>query len=142
MNGKAKITRHAIIDSGMPDFIFLGIVSAEPDYRLSVMLNRHLAIDLRHSQTDIREVRGKDETTWSRFTTTPLKLSLVSNKSRGQILIRKLKNIDYLLVIHNADDGKNAGALAASVRKCPEVTAVFVFESLEIGDSNLALLVQ
>ncbi|MCU0410633.1 MAG: IPExxxVDY family protein [Bacteroidales bacterium] len=142
MNGKAKITRHAIIDSGTPDFIFLGIVSAEPDYRLSVMLNRHLAIDLRHSQTDIREVRGKDETTWSRFTTTPLTLSLVSNKSRGKILIRKLKNIDYLLVIHNADDGKNAGALAASVRKCPEVTAVFLFESLEIGDRNLPLLVQ
>jgi hypothetical protein len=142
MNGKAKITRHAIIDSGTPDFIFLGIVSAEPDYRLSVMLNRHLAIDLRHSQTDICEVRGKDETTWSRFTTTPLTLSLVSNKSRGKILIRKLKNIDYLLVIHNADDGKNAGALAASVRKCPEVTAVFLFESLEIGDRNLPLLVQ
>jgi len=142
MNGKAKITRHAIVDSGMPDFIFLGIVSAEPDYRLSVMLNRHLAIDLRHSQTDICEVRGKDETAWSRFTTTPLTLSLVSNKSRGKILIRKLKNIDYLLVIHNADDGKNAGALAAAVRKCPEVTAVFVFESLETGDRNLALLVQ
>jgi hypothetical protein len=142
MNGKAKITRHAIIDSGMPDFIFLGIVSAEPDYRLSVMLNRHLAIDLRHSQTDICEVRGKDETTWSRFTTTPLTLSLVSNKSRGKILIRKLKNIDYLFVIHNAEDGKNAGALAAAVRKCPEVTAVFVFESLEIGDRNLSLLVQ
>jgi len=142
MNGKAKITRHAIIDSGMPDFVFLGIVSTEPDYRLSVMLNRHLAIDLRHSQTDICEVRGKDETTWSRFTTTPLTLSLVSNKSRGKILIRKLKNIDYLLVIHSADDGKNAGALAAAVRKCPEVTAVFLFESLEIGDRNLSLLVQ
>lgn len=142
MNGKAKITRHAIIDSGIPDYIFLGIVSAEPDYRLSVMLNRHLSIDLRHSQTDIREGKGTDETTWSHFTTTPLTLSLVSNKSRGKILIKKLKNIDYLLVIHNAADRKNAGSLAAAVRKCPEVTAVFVFESLETGDRNLALLVQ
>lgn len=142
MSGQKKITRHTISDSGIPDFLFLGIVSAEPDYRLSVMLNRHLATDLRHSQTDIKEGKGIDESTWSRFTTTPLTLSLVSNKSSGKILVRKLKNIDYLLVLHDTADRRDAESLAASVRKCPEVMAVFLFESQEISDRNLSLLVR
>lgn len=142
MSTKAKITRHSITDAGKPFFLFLGIVSSEPDYRLSVMLNRHLAIDLRKSQTDIHQGKGKDEAAWSLFITTPLKLSLVSNKSTGKILVRKLKNIDYLLVLHDISDRKDAGALASSVRQCPEVTAVFLFDSLEIDDRNLSLLVQ
>lgn len=142
MSAKEKITRHTISDSGKSYFFFLGIVSSEPDYRLSVMLNRHLAIDLRHSQNDIFEGKDKNEGTWSRFITTPLKISLVSNKSRGKILVRKLKNIDYLLVLHDIADRNNAESLASSVRKCPEVTAVFLFDSLEITDRNIPLLVQ
>jgi hypothetical protein len=142
MSSRRKFTRHKIGSREIPDFIFLGIVSSEPDYRLSVMLNRHLGIDLRHSQTDISDETGPSDQRYSRFTTNPVTLSLVSNRNQGKSLIRKLKNIDYLLILHGPPDRKQAEALAASVRRSSEVTAVFVFESKEINDSNLSLLGQ
>ena len=104
------------------------------------MLNRHLGIDLRRSPADIIEGAGSGEKRYSLFTTTPPSLSLASNRCSGKTLIRKLKSIDYLLIIHGASDRKQAEALATTVRKIGEVTAVFVLDSRETDDRNLALL--
>jgi hypothetical protein len=59
----------------------------------------------------------------------------------GGTLLRKLKNIDFLLQIHGTPDRKQAGALAASLRSIPEVTAVFLFDSRDLNDKNIALLI-
>ena len=56
-------------------------------------------------------------------------------------MIRKLKNIDFLLLIHGAPDRKLAEKLAAEVRNIPEVTAVFLFDSRDLSDKNIPLLV-
>jgi hypothetical protein len=140
MSPAGKITKHTIKTEETPAFLFLGIVSSEPDYRLSVMLNRHLGIDLRKKSEEITEGSGNEIRTYSVFTTTPLTFSLISNRSMGGTLLRKLKNIDFLLQIHGTPDRKQAETLATSVRDIPEVTAVFLFDSREPGDKNIALL--
>ena len=53
MSTEKKITRHSIGTGETQPFFFLGLVSAEPDYRLSVMINRHLGTDLRKSNEDL-----------------------------------------------------------------------------------------
>lgn len=141
MSPAGKITKHIIRSEEPPPFLFLGIVSTEPDYRLSVMLNRHLGIDLRKKPEEITENSGDKTHSWSVFTTAPLTFSLISNRSMGGTLLRKLKNIDFLLQIHGTPDRKQAEKLAASLRSIPEVTAVFLFDSRDLGDKNIALLV-
>ncbi len=141
MSPEKKITKHLIRSEETPAFLFLGIVSSEPDYRLSVMLNRHLGIDLRKRPEEITDGTGFGSHSYSIFTTTPSTLSLISNRSMGSTFIKKLKNIDFLLQIHGAPDRKQAEILVSSVRAIPEVTAVFVFDSRDISDRNIALLV-
>lgn len=141
MSPAGKITKHIIKTEEAPAFLLLGIVSSEPDYRLSVMLNRHLGIDLRKKPVEITEGSGDKTHSYSVFTTAPLTFSLISNRSMGGTLLKKLKNIDFLLQIHGSQDRKMAGTLAASLRDIPEVTAVFLFDSRDISDKNIALLV-
>lgn len=142
MSPVKKITRHIIKADETPAFLFLGIVSSEPDYRLSVMLNRHLGIDLRKRPEEVSAGAGTETHSFSVFTTTPPALSLVSNRSAGITLLKKLKNIDFLLLIHGVPDRKKAENLTASVRNIPEITAVFLFDSRDFSDRNIALLVQ
>jgi hypothetical protein len=139
---REKVTRHTIFSAEPAEFLFLGLVTSEPDYRLTVMLNRQLSISLQHNDIDIVAGSGDDAPHFSVFTTSPLMLSLVTNRIPGNFLIRKLKTIDYFLVIHGVPDRVKAENLAAQIRKHPDITAVFLFNSTLIADRNIKLLVQ
>ena len=140
MSRERKITRHTI-DSAVPKpFLFLGVVSAEPDYRLSVMINRHLGTDLRKCPADIIIETATGTRNFSRFSPKNRTFTLVSNRSGGSVLLKKLKNIDYILVPAQQDDMKTSEQLAASLRLIPEITAVFMLDSSESADRNIALL--
>ncbi|MDX9772297.1 MAG: IPExxxVDY family protein [Bacteroidales bacterium] len=135
-----KIARHTIINEETPAFFFLGVVSSEPDYRLSVMMNRHLGTDLRKCPEDIITSTTTGNHLFTRFVSGAHGLSLVSNRSEGSMLIHKLQNIDFLLVISGQHDRKKAEEMVNSVREISEVTAVFLFDSRKISDRNLTLL--
>ncbi len=141
MKERGKITKHTIPEEEIPDFFFLGLATSEPDYRLSVILNKKFGISLSHHSKDILDGSGESASVFSVFTTVPAIISLVSNKSQGVFLIRKLKNIDFFLVVHGVPDRKKAESLAAETRKIPEITAVFIFNSSEIKDKKVKLLV-
>ena len=142
MSREKKITRHTIGTGEPQPFCFLGVVSTEPDYRLSVMINRHLGTDLRRSNEDVIITTPAGTQHFSRFTPENSAFSLISNRSGGSVLLRKMKNIDYLLVPGGVHDRKEADDLAASLRIIPEITAVFIFESRDIPDRHLSLLIQ
>jgi hypothetical protein len=141
MSPAGKITRHSIPAGENPEFMFLGVVSSEPDYRLSVLLNRHLRTDLRKNPSEITVSAEGKTITFSRFTSDQPGLSLVSNRSQGTILVNKLKNIDFLLVIHGEADKVYAEELAVKIRRIPEVTAVFIFKSTLVNDRNVSFLI-
>lgn len=140
MNREKKITRHTIGSSESQPFSFLGVVSAEPDYRLSVMINRHLGTGLRKCTEDIIITTPTGTQSFSRFSPEDRAFTLVSNRSSGTILLRKLKNIDYLMVPGGEHNKSDAEKLAALLRQIPEITAVFVFDSRDNSDRNISLL--
>ncbi len=140
MSNGGKITRHTIPGEETEEFLFLGVVSAEPDYRLSVLINRHLGTDLRKCDDEITVQTDSATPSFSRFTTVPPELSLVSNRSEGYILLRKLKNIDFFLLFCRQTERQKTEELAATLREIPEITAVFVLDSRKITDRNLLLL--
>ena len=136
-----KKTVHTIAGEESPEFFFLGVVSAEPDYRLSVLINRHLGADLRKCEEEIAVQTDSGKSCFSRFTTVPPELSLVSNRSEGHILLRKLKNIDFFLLVCGESGREKTEELAATLREIPEITAVFLLDSRKMTDRNIALLV-
>lgn len=140
MNREKKITRHTIPAADFPQFLFLGIVSAEPDYRISVMLNRHLGAGLRKCDNDITAVTDSSENRFSCFVSDTPPCSLVSNHCEGGILLRKLRKIDFFFVISGAPDLKRTESLANTIRKIPGITAVFLFNSRTVNDPNVPLL--
>lgn len=140
MNNGGKITRHTIPEEEIKEFFFLGVVSAEPDYRLSVLINMHLGTDLRKCNDEISVQTDSGRPSFTRFTTVPPEFSLVSNRSEGYILLRKLKNIDFFLLFCGHDDKQKTEELAATLREIPEITAVFVLDSRKISDRNIRLL--
>ena len=142
MSRERKITRHTIESAVPQPFFFLGVVSAEPDYRLSVMINRHLGTDLRKCPEDITLDTAAGTRNFSRFSPENRAFALISNRSGGTVLLKKLKNIDYLLVPSQQNNIKTAEQLAASLRLIPEITAVFMLDSRETADRNIALLAQ
>ncbi len=140
MSTGKRITRHTIPGEDTPEFFFLGVVSSESDYRLSVMINRHLATDLRKCPDVITLRFATDNPGFSCFTSVTPAFSLVSNRSEGNLLLRKLKNIDFFFLMTGQADRQHVETMAASLRNMPEITAVFIFNSREISDRNLSLL--
>ena len=142
MSSDKKVTRHTIKNDELQPFYFLGVVSSEPDYRLSVMINIHLGSDLRKCSEEITLATPEGTLSFSRFTPDDTAFSLVSNRNSTYILIRRLKNIDFLIIPGTAQksDRKHAEVMAKSLREIPEITAVFIFDSREINDRNLELL--
>jgi len=104
------------------------------------MINRHLGTDLRRCNEDIIIASPAGTQLFSRFSPENRAFSLVSNRSGGSVLLRKLKNIDYLLVPGEVQERKETEQLAASLRLIPEITAVFIFDSCDNTDRNLSLL--
>jgi hypothetical protein len=140
MTREKKITRHTIGGAEPQPFLFLGVVSAEPDYRLSVMINRHLGTDLRKCPEEITVKTASGSLLFSQFSTENRAFTLVSNRSGASVLLRKLKNIDYILVPCGQHEKREVEELAASLRQIPEITAVFILDSRDNTDRNLSLL--
>lgn len=139
MKETGKITRISIGTNQEENFDFLGIVTSEPDYRLSLLINKKLGISLKHSGEEIISDMKNESSSFSGFVTKDKECALVSNKSGSGFLIRKLNKIDYFFVTGK----KNINSLesiTASFREISGVTAVFVLHSDEIKDRNIEIL--
>ena len=84
------------------DFILIGIVSNEKDYRLCFDLNKLLEINL--LKGDDLELKSKNQES-SFFTVSSYanedgnKMIVISNKSGGKFLVSELKQWDYFFMI-------------------------------------------
>lgn len=129
MKSSQKITRLHLNDNQNDEFLLIGLVSAEPDYKLSLAINKKFRINLKNSEPVSVEEEAKNSLTFSRFSDSTkgqeLIYSLVSNRSGKNFLLKKLKNVDYLLVIHDTENEKNYNEIAASLRDIECINAIF-----------------
>lgn len=140
--GKIKKFHLPASDDDIPSLI--GIVSSEPDYRLSLKLNRKLGIALK----SIDPVEFADETgaefRFSRFSDSPSHptsgLQLVCNRSLKNFLLPKLKNIDFLILIPGSTDEHILEKLTADLRETDSITGVFNIDLKALKDKNLKYL--
>jgi len=146
MKSLPKVTRLQLKVDQDDEHILLGIVSAEPDYKLSLSLNRLLRLSLKN--TAPLKVQGEkaNEITFSRFSdlsaAPDTSYILISNRSGNNFLLKKLKNIDYLLSVRDPDIISSIENLSSKLREIDSVTAVFNIDISTIKDKNLQDVIQ
>ena len=129
------------------DKMFLyGIVSTEPDYKLSLALNKKMGISLKNiSPVNLPDESG-NEISFSRFSFTDYSddsvYSLISNRSGKQFLLKKLKNIDYIFQIHCTGSENTNLEVSSLLRETEAVNAVFVIDTATLSDKNLQYIIQ
>jgi hypothetical protein len=146
MKKTQKVTRVKLQIDHVNDFILIGLVSSEADYKLSLSLNKKFKISLKNiSPVKINEASGT-ELQFSRFsdiTQSPDRIfNLFCNRSGKHFLIGKLRNIDYILHIHNPDNKPIISEIISALREITGITAVFNIDTDTIKDKNLHHLIQ
>jgi len=138
-----KVTRLRLHNDESHDYILIGLVSAEPDYKLSLSLNKRLGISLKNiSPLKIPGI----EIVFSRFSnandTRNNIFNLISNRADKAYLLNKLKNIDYLLQISNPESEVDLNSITLTLRELETINAVFNIDVNTIKDKNLNYLTQ
>jgi hypothetical protein len=146
MKNIRKVTRVKLQIDHVNDFILIGLVSSEADYKLSLSLNKKFNISLKNiSPVKINETSGT-ELQFSRFSDisqSPDRIfNLYSNRSGKHFMISKLRNIDYILHIHDPDNKPDISEITSTLREIAGITAVFNLDMDTIKDKNLHHLMQ
>ena len=145
MRDSQKITKIHLSVSEQDIPIILGIVSADPDYRLSLKLNKELSISLKNTDpVEFIDSTG-NKLLFSRFSdkseAPDSQFQLVSNRSEKNFILRKLKNIDYLLLLHNPSGDVNFEKVMSELREIDSITGVFNIDIKALKDKNLKYLI-
>lgn len=144
MKSVQKVTRVQLKIKRNEDFILIGLVSSEPDYKLSLALNKKFKISLKNiSSLKLNDETGS-ELAFSRFSDSSrspeIQFGLFSNRSGKSFLLKKLKNVDYIFQVHDTEDESNINQITASLRELESVTAVFNIDLNTFKDKNLQYL--
>ena len=141
-----KVTKIHLEASQNESVILFGIVSREPDYKLSLALNKKNGISLKHSDPIIIYDDSGNQHSFSRFTMSTsmnnIDYTLTSNRSGSFFMLKKLKNIDYLFHINNPDNSDLKLKISAILREIENIDAVFPLDIKTINDKNTSYLIQ
>ena len=146
MKSASKVTRVKLEISQNNDIILVGLVSAEPDYKLSHSINKKFRISLKNTvPVKVSEVTGSEHT-FSRFSDTngspDIIFNLFSNRSGKNFLLKNLKNVDFIFQIHDSENENNINQISESLREIESVNAVFRIDINTFKDKNLHYLTQ
>ena len=139
MGNPSKITRVSIPAGNEEPFVFFGIVTSEPDYTISLRINKKAGISLRHSKDEVAVRSGSEIIPFQKFVTPDHNYALVSNRSGKHFLLAKPGKIDLIFSARDANKA-NSEVLATLLRTVQGITAVFVFESSDIRDRNIEMI--
>ena len=146
MKSSQKITRMQLKISKDNEFVLFGLVSSEPDYILSQIINKKFRISLKNtSPVSITDEAGC-ELSFSRFShindSTGTSYNLYSNRSGNNFLLRKLRNVDYIFQMHDPENENSVDSLNTGLKEIEAVNAVFPIDLNTFRDKNLKYLIQ
>jgi hypothetical protein len=146
MKSGAKVKRVLLKDNQSSNTAIIGIVSSEPDYKLSLAINRKLKISLKNDSPILIIEDAGNNITFSMFSDASgsphLCYDLTSNRSGKNFLIKRLKNIDFIFQVHNPVNDETIRKIVATLKETECITAVFLIDPVTIKDKNLQYLIQ
>lgn len=141
MKIRQKITRVQLKISADENYSLLGIVSTEPDYKLSLSLNKKLKISLRNNTPVTIAGEKGAALNFSKFSDVKgapdIIYNLISNRSDKDFLLKKLNKIDYFFQVHSSERDYDIDHLTTSLRGIECITGVFNLNPGQIKDKNL-----
>jgi hypothetical protein len=144
MKSTQKVTRVKLNIEQNNYYILLGLVSAEPDYKLSLTLNKKFGVFLKNIPSLRLTGNNNTEVIFSKYSNNAdnedLNIELISNRSGKNYLLNKLKNIDYLLQIQISENEADLNKITSRLREIDTITAVFNIDINTIKDKNLHYL--
>jgi hypothetical protein len=144
MKSTQKVTRVKLNIEQNNYYILLGLVSAEPDYKLSLTLNKKFGVFLKNIPSLRLTGNNNTEVIFSKYSNNAdnedLNIELISNRSGKNYLLNKLKNIDYLLQIQISENEADINKVTSRLREIDTITAVFNIDINTIKDKNLHYL--
>ena len=131
MKPPVKKTRHKLsIDDHNSDQ-YLGLVSPEADYKVSLLINQEIGISLRSNNPVIKTI-DKKEIRFSRFTSDSkfceASYELIRNRSGKETLLNKIPSLDYILRIKDVTSTETIDNIIRKIRNIREITGVFVLD--------------
>jgi hypothetical protein len=146
MKQSQKVTKIRLESSHDEDLTLFGIISHEPDYKLSLALNKKFGILLKRSEPITIYDDFGNAHSFSRFTTSATQsdnvvYTLTSNRSGSFFMLKKLKNIDYLFHIHNPDNIDLKFNISDILRETKNIDAVFPIDIKTLNDKNIFYLI-
>jgi hypothetical protein len=145
MKNLQKVTRVHLPASDQDLPAVIGLVSPDPDYKLSLKLNTKLNISLKNS--DPVTIQDEEDKTYlfSKFSDSSsvpdLFFQLISNRTGKNFLLKKLINIDYLLLIHDPLRTISLEQTILEIREIESITGVFNIDLKTLKDKNLKYLI-
>ena len=122
-----------------------GIVSSEPEYKISMELNRVMEISLRSTNPAIIKQANSEEISFPRFADTSdlphSWISLIKNRSNHSLLLRKYPNFDYIAAVFHEIEKESVEEFAARLRKIKHVSAVFIIDNESIEPHILEAII-
>lgn len=120
--------RHKLIDdNSRPDY-YLGLVSAEADYKVSLIINDNLNLKLR-SNDPVSLSAGTRLINYPRFSSrqrySEIEYDLISNRNAKDVLMPRIPSIDFILRIRGLHKEEELYSISNKLRELKEITGVF-----------------
>jgi len=126
------------------DQVLLGLACSDPDYKLSLKINKKLHISLKSTAPLPAGNESGTGPAFTRFADMTAEqdsyFRLISNRSGSEFLLRKLKNLDYLIEIYNPSAVYDISCIVQHLREIDTITAVFNVDLKQIKDKGLTYL--
>lgn len=144
MVGSKKVIKIQLPEDDKEEQFIFGLVTSDPDYKLSLLINRKLGIALKTSNpVEIRDEEG-GIISFSRFSDisgAPDQIfSLISNKSGKNYLLRKLKNVDFLFQYSDVYKTYDPLRITEILKELEGITGVFKLNTNQLKEKNLRYL--
>ena len=137
MKSPQKVTKLQLNYNLEDEYILLGIVSSDPDYKLSLSINNKLNISLQSDKPVDVSGKNKNSVTFSKFSDYKMApertYQLISNRHEKEYFLKKFHKLDYLLHIYSSDSSYDTEGITAKLREIDSITAVFILEQENIN---------
>ncbi len=145
MKSGQKIKKLQLSLNELYDITLLGLVCSDPHYKLSLKINKTLKVSLKSAAPVEIGTESGQNLVFTKFSDTgsfpEIILHLFANRCGTEFLIKKLKNIDYLLVINNQGSNTFPALSLTKLREIDSVTAVFTIDLKSLKDKNQEYLI-
>lgn len=132
MKAAGKKTLHKLIVDEPDNYLFLGISSTEPDYKISFKINDRLGISLRSCLPliPLHQPHGGE---FPRFCTRPepsgMFYHLVKNRTETGVFSKNYPSIDYIFLICDIEDKTLADKIKDKLKTISSITALFILNN-------------